>query len=58
MLLEHMASFFTVAKSDYFFFLGNPQLMVNGWFWLVVWDSRDTPKNPNPFHQEFQITIS
>ena len=22
----------------------------NCWFELVVWDSRGTPKNPNPFH--------
>ena len=27
------------------------QLMVNCWFGLMVWDSRGTPKNPNPFRK-------
>ena len=31
---------------------GTNQLMVNCWFGVfVVWDSRDTPKKPNPFHK-------
>ena len=33
------------------FFRSLYQLIVNGWFGLVVWDSTGTPKTPNPFHK-------